>query len=110
MRVNAGPVACLSMGVVMCRLVSGVLLDERERRVDVVWSLDADARHPLESTTREAHECAGGRELDDAGDAGAGEGLHGEVPAHGGGDLGHEELEVAGAGVDPGSVVVGPDR
>ena len=71
MRVKAGPVACVRVGTVMVSLVSGVLLDERDGRVEVVGGLDADARDALESATGESDEGAGRRELDDSGDTGA---------------------------------------
>ena len=69
----------------------------------------ATAGTPLRRALGEADERAGGRDLDDAGDAGRGERLHAAVPAHGRGDLADEQVDEGGAGCHGAAVAVRPE-
>ena len=84
----------------------------RTSRASSSWSgvLSANVSTPLQRALGDAGEGAGGRHLEDAGDAEVGHGLHAEVPAHRAGDLADDPGEHVAAVVDDLAVVVGDQR
>ena len=59
-----------------------MLLDQGAGGVEVVRGLQGEQLDALERALGEPDEGAGGRQLDDGGDAEVGEPLHAQVPAH----------------------------
>ena len=83
---------------------------ERAGVVELVGRLEGEGLHALERALGDAGQRAGGRELQDAGDAEVTHGLQAQVPAHRAGDLADHPGQHVAAVVDDLSVAVGDDR